>query len=304
MYDIILDIKVGDIMNKYPIKKCNVDYHFIDVNTSLKGTREKKVVKDTSNNKAIFKYEGEGYQVSEACSEKISYEIAKVLGYDCAQIELAKDEDGRLGILNYLFVDIDDKIHMDAVVYLNKNNERREQFYTLENIKQTLDELDKNLFKDFIKIMFFDALVGEQDRHEENWGIEIIDDCYKISPLYDNGCNLLREFKNENLAKKYYNGQKNFDSYIERSKTFIYNSKTKKRYKHFELIKHLNERYPIIMKNEILKLDKLNDSVIEKIVNKIPDELITRMHKDYIILYVRKRRDMLKEICLGGDSND
>ena len=60
----------------------------------------------------------------------------------------------------------------------------------------------------------------------------------------------------------------------------------------------------MIMKNEILKLDRLNDSVIEEIVNKIPDELMTQTHKDYIILYVRKRRDMLKEICLGGDSND
>lgn len=60
----------------------------------------------------------------------------------------------------------------------------------------------------------------------------------------------------------------------------------------------------MIMKNEILKLDRLNDSVIEEIVNKIPDELITQTHKDYIILYVRKRRDILKEICLGGDSND
>ena len=70
------------------------------------------------------------------------------------------------------------------------------------------------------------------------------------------------------------------------------------------MIRYLNECYPMIMKNEILKLDRLNDSVIEEIVNKIPDELMTQTHKDYIILYVRKRRDMLKEICLGGDSND
>lgn len=294
---------MGDIMEKYPIKKYNIDFHFIDINTSLKGSREKKVVKDKFNNKAIFKYEGEGYLVSEACSEKLSYEIAKVLGYDCARIELAQDNEGRLGILNYLFVDIDDKIHMDVVVYLNKNNESRENFYTLENIKSTLDSMDTKLFEGFIRIMIFDALVGEQDRHEENWGIEIIDDSYKISPFYDNGCNLLREFKDENLAMKYYNGQKNFDSYVTRSKTYIYNDKTRKRYKHFELVNHLNKFYPKIVKNEILKLNKLNDSVISEIVNKIPDELITQKHKDFIILYIKKRRDILQEMVFGGEND-
>ena len=36
----------------------------------------------------------------------MSYEIAKVLGYECARIELARDTDGTLGVLNYLFIEI------------------------------------------------------------------------------------------------------------------------------------------------------------------------------------------------------
>lgn len=40
---------------------------------------------------AIFKYEK--YQCTEACSEKLSYEIAKLLRYKCAKIELARDKD-------------------------------------------------------------------------------------------------------------------------------------------------------------------------------------------------------------------
>jgi serine/threonine protein kinase HipA of HipAB toxin-antitoxin module len=43
------------------------------------------------------------------------------------------------------------------------------------------------LFSGFIGIMIFDALVGETDRHEENWGILKYQDYYQISPLYDNG---------------------------------------------------------------------------------------------------------------------
>ena len=56
----------------------------------------------------------------------------------------------------------------------------QEVYYTISNIKSVLDELDTSLFKDFIKIMVFDALIGKQDRHEENWGITEKDGNYLI----------------------------------------------------------------------------------------------------------------------------
>lgn len=201
-------------MEKYPIKTPNIDFRFLDNNPNAKGSRVKKIVIDKDGKKAFFKYQGKDYLVSEACSEKMSYEIAKTLRYDCARIELAKDEEGTIGVLNYLFVDIGTTEHIDAVSYLNIHDDERPKYYTISNIKKVLDELDETLFNDFIKIMIFDALVGEQDRHEENWGIERIGEKYKISPLYDNGCNLLRNFRDETYAEKYYSGIKNFDAYI------------------------------------------------------------------------------------------
>ncbi len=262
----------------------------------MKGSRVKKIVVDKEGKKAFFKYQGDGYLVSEACSEKMSYEIAKVLGYDCAKIELAKDNDGVLGVLNYLFVEIGNTEHMDAVSYLNIHSDERPQYYTISNIKKVLDEIDIHLFKDFIKIMVFDALIGEQDRHEENWGIERIGNQYKISPLYDNGCSLLRNFKEETYAEKYYSGLKDFDAYINKSSTIIYKEDHKKQYKHFELIQYLNSKYHDMVQSEIKNLKKLTDKVIHNIVNQIPDDLLTEKHKEYIILYLKKRIDRLLEI--------
>ncbi len=226
----------------------------------------------------------------------MSYEIAKILGYKCARIELAQDEDGVIGVLNYLFIAIGSIEHMDAVSYLNIHDSDRPKYYTISNIKKTLDELDTKLFNDFIKIMVFDALVGEQDRHEENWGIEQINGKYKISPLYDNGCNLLRNFKDELYADAYYTGIKDFDAYINKSKTIIYKEDNKKQYKHFELIKYLNDNYRDIVQLEIRNLNKLTDDTIKEIVEKIPDDLLTIIHKEYIIKYLRKRRDILLNI--------
>jgi hypothetical protein len=283
-------------MEKYSIKIPDTDFKFLENNPNAKGSRVKRFVVDKNGDKAFFKYEGNGYLVSEACSEKMSYEIAKILGYDCAKIELAYDHDGILGVLNYLFVKIGSTEHIDAVSYLNIHGNERPLYYTISNIKKTLDELDTTLFNGFIRIMIFDALVGEQDRHEENWGVERIGESYKISPLYDNGCNLLRNFKSEDYARKYYEGIKDFDAYINKSMTIIYKEDNMNKYRHFELIEYLNEKYHDVVQKEIKNLNKLTDSTIEEIVNKIPDNLMTEMHKEYIITYLKKRRDILLNI--------
>jgi len=231
-------------MIKYNIKKINRDFKFIQDELIVKGSRRKRLAISNKKEIAMFKYERDDYICSEACSEKLAYEIAKVLGYECAKIDLAIDSDNKIGVLNYYFSNRLIAPHTDIVAFLNKNKSERKKYYTVSNIKVVLDEIDSNLFKDFIKIMIFDALIGEQDRHEENWGIIERQGKYYISPLYDNGDSLLREFKNIQNAEKYYYGIKDFDAYINRSKTIIYKEDNENQYKHFELIKYLYDNYP------------------------------------------------------------
>lgn len=292
-------------MKKYSVKIFGKDFRFSKVNYNAKGSRVKKLVIDNHGQVAFFKYEGTNYNTSESCSEKMCYEIAKILGYSCARIELARDDTGKLGILNYLFIDFRNTEHTDIISYLNVYDGIRSNFYTVSNIKLRLDRLDKSLFKGFIRIMIFDALVGEQDRHEENWGVQIKDGSYSISPLYDNGCSLLKEFRNESFAEYFYSGKKSFDAYIKRSKTVIYQEDGSKKYKHFELIKYLNEYYYSDVQEELNNLNKLTDNYIKEIVYKIPDDCLTDKHKEYIIIYLIKRRDiLLNMLSERGESHE
>ena len=290
-------------MNDYPIKQIKKDFQFIEINLGLKGSRTKRIALSQNKELAIFKYERKDYEVSEIASEKMSYEIAKVLNYNCAKIELARDEKNTVGILNYLFINPKIEEHIDILSYLNNKETKRASFYTISNIKKTLNKIDKELFPAFLKIMIFDCLVGEQDRHEENWGIIKRKNIYKISPLYDNGCNLLREFKNIKFAQDFYNKKKDFLSYIKKSKTLIYKEDKKTRYKHFELIEHLYKLYPKEITKEIKNLEKLTDTKIEEIVNHIPKELLTTKHKEYIIIYLKTRKKILIN-SIGGTKNE
>lgn len=283
-------------MEKYEIKKVGIDFRFIQDEPIVRGSRKKMLAINNKHEIAMFKYEREDYDCSEACSEKLAYEIAKILGYDCAKIELAVDNNDKIGVLNYYFSDRFNAPHTDIVAYLNKDTKERNSYYTISNIKSVLDDIDTDLFKYFIKIMIFDALIGEQDRHEENWGITEKQGKSFISPLYDNGDSLLREFRNIANAQKYYDGIKDFNAYIDRSQTIIYKEDNKSRYKHFELIKYLYANFPKYVIPEINNLKKLTDEKIKILVNKIPDKLLTNEHKKYIIMYLIRRRDILLDI--------
>ena len=283
-------------MEKYQIKKWGRDFRVIKEEPITQGTRKKVLAITAKKEMVMFKYEHDDYTCSEACSEKMAYEIAKILGYNCARVELAIDNEGRLGVLNYYFTNKIDTTHTDIIAFLNKDVKERKEYYTISNIKSVLDNIDKSLFRNFIKIMIFDALIGEQDRHEENWGISQITSKICISPLYDNGDSLLREFKDNNYAQKYYDGLKDFDTFIQKSKTLIYKENHKNKYKHFELIKYLYDNYPQYTSLEISNLKKLTDKKIIDVVTKVPDDLLTSKHKEYIIKYLIKRRDMLLNI--------
>lgn len=62
------------------------------------------------------------------------------------------------------------------------------------------------------------------------------------------------------------------------------------------VIKYLYDNFPQDILPEINNLTKLTDEIIEELVDKIPNELLTDEHKKYIITYLKKRRDILLNI--------
>lgn len=277
-------------MKKYKIYIEKKDFIVDEEIRNLTGTRTKKmafIIK--TKEKAILKY-NKYLNCTELASEKIAYEIANVLGFNCARIELAKDINGIPAILNFYFLK-KDNIHNDALYYLRKLGNSREEYHTLDNVLKLLKNQNGNMVYDFLKIMVFDSLIGEQDRHEENWGItKGLDNTIKLSPIYDNGCSLLRD-QFANLDELLNNSEK-MNNYINRSKSLIYDE-TGKRYKHFDLVSKLLNIYPQQMREIISTLKNLKNTDIEEIVTAIPENYLPEKHKKCIIIFIKKRRDIL-----------
>ena len=124
-------------MKKYKIYIEKKDFIVDEEIRNLTGTRTKKmafIIK--TKGKAILKY-NKYLNCTELASEKIAYEISNVLGFNCARIELAKDINGIPAVLNFYFLK-KDNIHNDALYYLRKLGNSREEYHTLDNVLKLL----------------------------------------------------------------------------------------------------------------------------------------------------------------------
>ena len=269
-------------------------------NRPTKGARVKKLLDDTHRQRLVFlKYcavdrDNKRRKSTELASEKIACEIAKVIGYKCADIELAKDQDGELCVLNYSFLKPDESlIEFASDASISQNGCDRKEKYTIQGIKRILDTVDEKLYSEFIGLQVFDALIGESDRHEENWGYIRTSKSSDIvlAPFYDNGDSLMHNI-NENRVEEYINDEAGFLRYIHKSKTKILDNNGHK-IKHFQLIDHLISENPVFLRDELQKTKRLTDDIIKDIIYGIPDEYLPQNHKDILQRYISIRRDIL-----------
>ena len=144
---------------------------------------------------AIFKTFDDGYYKSTKkyryINELLCYQLAKMVKVDCAVYEPAfKKENYELktGVVSYKVNNIDEEI---CKVY-NMNCKEITLNCIYQSIKNDAEEnnlkLDKNIKFDLFKMLVFDTLCVQQDRHLNN--IIVIDNLStrtrKLSPLIDN----------------------------------------------------------------------------------------------------------------------
>ena len=83
-------------------------------------------------------------------------------------------------------------IYLINKVYPNYNpntmyDDFKKEYYSLEMILNALSEY--NLRDDFLKIVIFDFLIGNTDRHQNNWAVLVDNNNIDICPISDFGKN-------------------------------------------------------------------------------------------------------------------
>ena len=250
---------------------------------------------------------GHKYYPMESITEQLITDIGFIYGFNLASSKISLIG-GQIRFLSLYFLRNEcEELFHGADMYAGfLNNDKNfideiekkgmtQDFFTIEFTKNVIEfffsagEKDK-IFRDFMRMLFFDGLVGNNDRHMYNWGI--VRDIFgkkqaNFSPIYDTARGLLWNTKEEKISKIIDNNQNTM--FI---KKYCNNSKPKigiegqKMINHFELIKHYKKYF---------KKDKF---IVNLLLNETIYDVVSMIKTKYSGLLSEKRRRMIIEILL------
>lgn len=297
------------------------------------GTRDKAIYEHpqtgdlyyfkTSLKKEVIDYRCEFWM------EIIASKIGEELGFNTLQYDIACHK-GIIGCLSKSMIDTNVNKLSEGVNYLrgfdpNYNPDDKESYakYTFTFIEKALDDYRlKNCMFHLVKTIIFDSLIGNGDRHQENWGFivpNIIDNkvfrfIYRIlgqqkhksmyAPIYDSGSCLGRELTEEKVAQMISDNQM-LEAYLNRDRCEI--RWEDKKISHFDLLKQIKHEtvYKNVVEHTIKELSKIFNierikSIVENIDKSLPETLkehkLSNKRKQLIVKFVFLRFERLKRI--------
>ena len=242
-------------------------------------------------------------------AEKIAAEVAEYLGVPHAKVELAEHGGNRGSITenivpgNYHLVhgnevleSVGFPLDMDEVNFHSSD-------HTLENIWLALDRIfdsdsaSVEAKARFAEYLVLDAVVGNTDRHSENWGILQRQDAPRsidsLASSYDHGSSLGHELMEERRERWLKRG---VDVYVGGGRGEIYWNRTDRHGPSpLELISLAVSQYPEPFRNAIAKVSKLDDSILQGVVNAVPGDWMEPSARTFAFQLMRYSCGQLSE---------
>ncbi|HKJ34283.1 MAG TPA: HipA domain-containing protein [Balneolales bacterium] len=260
---------------------------------------------------------GHKWYPNESITEQLFTELGHLYGLNIADSKLAIAS-GQLRFLSKFFLKPDEQLIHGAQIYASylsdddlsfveevENNDLSRDLFTLsfalKAIKHSFPNYFESFFCDFLEMLTFDAITGNNDRHFYNWGVimNIKDNqAPYFSPIYDTARGLFWNYSDKKLKQVTVNKQtknSHIKTYCEKSKPKI-GIENKTNLNHFDLIHETIRRFPGY-KNCIIKVINKACSVSE--MKLIEDEfryLISKRRGNLILECLNYRKEKLKTI--------
>ncbi|TIR16672.1 MAG: hypothetical protein E5X34_25410 [Mesorhizobium sp.] len=232
-------------------------------------------------------------------AEKVSFELCKLLGIPCASYDFARIGDVK-GVVSERFMPdaaqfIPGNMLLARVVDGYDGNKRFQQIdYKIGHVLNLIKRLRglrkpvgweeelKNLSATevFVGYLLFDALIGNTDRHHENWGVVVNVEKENISvhlaPSFDHASSLGRnepaEKRSMRLTTK--DHRATVEAYAERGKSAFFGSNTPGTLHLCELVDELVKVYPEATQFWATRIGELSEEAFSKVFGQIGEEWI------------------------------
>lgn len=158
------------------------------------------------------------------------------------------------------------------------------------------------------KILLFDTLIGNSDRHHSNWGItETKASLYvekglcpvnvmTLSPVYDNGSSLC-SYINESDIETILKDKIRYESIINTKSKSAIGWNNIRPIRHFELIKNLRNEYYDETVNFVINIkENITEQSVDTILSNFDDNIISSQMKKLLKKFIIDRRNRIIEI--------
>lgn len=231
-------------------------------------------------------------------AEKIAAEIASLLNIPAAKVELA-DFEGRRGSASLNFTSPAQQLmHGNEVMagYLDNYDPEvryKQTNHTVENIITAIRKMfpkaneHHTVLRQLASYMVLDALIGNTDRHHENWGllwqvrVEIdevserarLQKQYDVAPSFDHASSLGREWRDETRRDMLNNKQ--IERYVSRGKGGIYLTGGKRGANPLALVESISVQHPDFFRPTLDRLRQVPLIRLNELLDRLPRDRVS-----------------------------
>lgn len=244
-------------------------------------------------------------------SECIAYQVAQLLELPCAKFELGMYL-GREGSMSYNIIKQSNQILIEGIYFItliypeydseqfiDDNTQHR---YSIEMVLKSIENFVP--IEGFLKMLMFDYLIGNSDRHQNNWAIILEENKMWWSPLYDNSSSLCAYIPEEQV-KSYLGRDKNrWRALIDtKSKSMLRcTALDEKRPTHLTVLKYIRENYFTRTCDFAEKIITVmtEKQICDILASYLPSEL-SNNKKILITNFLLSKIQMMKEVYFGKE---
>jgi len=319
-----------DLDSQYSIRKLeDFDYCYPEsMGSEVKGWYAPK-----AHSRPLYLFKIPNEASGESFSEKIAFEVASFLGIPAATVDFCLDHDsGIIGNLSRSFIPRFDRRNVpknsefkefsqpEMVLgnqimharfgddYASVKFTRKNRLYTVSNIRAALESASWNaLWPHLLEYIYFDCLIGNLDRHHENWSVmvyprrETNKDKFppeaRLAPSYGHGASLNSSGSDE--KKERLLQEKRLDSFYKTGKCVIH-TKSGSRATLSQLLNACLDQENAgrsVALEFARKLSQLTPEMIRVILERVPPGVASRSSIEFTYEYLlASRQHILRRI--------
>jgi len=288
--------------------------------TEALGSKSKFWFRKDDNPDDLWLYKVSRPDTGEHWAEKVASEIAGLLELPTHVVEFAR-YDGKIGCAVRSFLESNESlIHGNEVLAgvipeYDKDKQRGQADHNFANIVQALEARfstslnRKQASFRFVGYLMLDALVGNTDRHHENWGVlqhwvmvpntegqMTISLHTSVAPTYDHASSLGREMLDER-RQRILSEPAGVCRYIKGGKGGIFlDDQARKGLSPLSLVELVAKTYPAFFKPWQKRIAELPPDFANPIIAPIPESYMSAASKQFALAFLGESRKLIASI--------